>query len=800
MEIFKPKLRIGSLLAWLAGMWLAIPLTAGEPLSGAGAAADEASRRGAAVEEARMLLEKGDQAYQAGRYQEAVEAYAGARELIPDAPVTAELRMAATERYAQASVEHARVLSKKGDVAAARAAVDKVLRENVAPNDPGALAFRAQLDDPIRTNPALTAEHARDIDEVRRHLYTAEGAYNLGKFDQAKTEYENVLRIDPANQAARRGMERLAGARSAYSQAAYDHTRAELLSQVDAAWEIPISAPELGAGPEDPGGAPASFFSEATVATRIKRMMVPRIALDQASLEEAVDFLRLVKDTDGSTVNFTINLGQQDSELARSIRERKFNLQLSQVPLAKVLKYICDITQTNFTTDEFSVIITPAGSTSDELIYRNYRVPPDFLANIGSAAGAAQEAEDPFAETPAGGGLLTRRLSAQEALAAQGVSFPEGASASYNAATNTLRVLNTAANQDIISQIVETISQTEPVTVSVKVTMIKTQKSNLDELGFDWLLTPMSLGGGEEVFAAGGTTGNTSGRNATDFAQTVTLPSDPTATVNPGVVTNGLRSGNQATNTNSIDGLIANPDRDSQSTSVAPGILSLTGLFNDGQVQMMLRGLDQKKNVDIMIRPTILTRSGQSSSVVVSREFIYPTEYEPPELPNSTGLNNTGSFPVTPATPTAFEKRDVGVVLEVLPVADSNKRYIDITLNPSVTDFDGFVNYGSPITSAVSGLFGPETVTITENRILMPVFSTQRANTQLTVADGSTIAIGGLMADSIQNVEDKVPILGDIPWVGRLFQSKSSQNVSTAIIFLVHVELLDPTGRPYRDR
>ena len=62
MEIFKPKLRIGSLLAWLAGMWLAIPLTAGEPLSGAGAAADEASRRGAAVEEARMLLEKGDQA------------------------------------------------------------------------------------------------------------------------------------------------------------------------------------------------------------------------------------------------------------------------------------------------------------------------------------------------------------------------------------------------------------------------------------------------------------------------------------------------------------------------------------------------------------------------------------------------------------------------------------------------------------------------------------------------------------------------------------------------------------------
>jgi len=56
------------------------------------------------------------------------------------------------------------------------------------------------------------------------------------------------------------------------------------------------------------------------------------------------------------------------------------------------------------------------------------------------------------------------------------------------------------------------------------------------------------------------------------------------------------------------------------------------------------------------------------------------------------------------------------------------------------------------------------------------------------------------MAESIQNVEDKVPVFGNIPVLGRLFQSTAKQPVSTAIIFLVHVELLDPTGRPYRDR
>ncbi len=82
----------------------------------------------------------------------------------------------------------------------------------------------------------------------------------------------------------------------------------------------------------------------------------------------------------------------------------------------------------------------------------------------------------------------------------------------------------------------------------------------------------------------------------------------------------------------------------------------------------------------------------------------------------------------------------------------------------------------------------------------MPVFSVQKLATQLTVADGSTIVLGGLMAESIQNVEDKVPVFGNIPVLGRLFQSTARQPVSTAIIFLVHVELLDPTGRPYRDR
>ena len=58
----------------------------------------EQARRAAAVQEAQELLLKGDEAYSAGKFAEAVEAFAGARELFPDAPQTAELRVAATDR------------------------------------------------------------------------------------------------------------------------------------------------------------------------------------------------------------------------------------------------------------------------------------------------------------------------------------------------------------------------------------------------------------------------------------------------------------------------------------------------------------------------------------------------------------------------------------------------------------------------------------------------------------------------------------------------------------------------------
>ena len=157
---------------------------------------------------------------------------------------------------------------------------------------------------------------------------------------------------------------------------------------------------------------------------------------------------------------------------------------------------------------------------------------------------------------------------------------------------------------------------------------------------------------------------------------------------------------------------------------------------------------------------------------------------------------------MTPATPTAFETRNVGVTLEVEPTVGPDRKFIELSLKPEMVEFEGFVNYGTPILSpTVDALGNATSITITPNRILMPVFKTVRLqNSTLTIQDGATVVLGGVMTSRKTKVEDKTPILGDLPFAGRLFRSDSDRTFREAVIITVNAELVDPTGTPWRKR
>ena len=98
--------------------------------------------------------------------------------------------------------------------------------------------------------------------------------------------------------------------------------------------------------------------------------------------------------------------------------------------------------------------------------------------------------------------------------------------------------------------------------------------------------------------------------------------------------------------------------------------------MTDPSFQVVIRALNQKKGVDLLSAPKVTTRSGQKAIIEIIREFRYPTEFDPPQIPQNFGGGGGGglgttqinSFPVTPTTPTTFETRNTGVTLEVEPV------------------------------------------------------------------------------------------------------------------------------------
>ncbi len=801
-------------------------------------------RQDAAVEGDRLLAE-GREAYAKGDYQQAVDKYTQAVQRVPNAPAFADRRQSYVDHLGDASVALSMQHRKVGKYAEARTLLEAVITQD--PNNAEAKRELSYLDDPIRTNPALTYEHTQNVDKVRRTLYTAEGNYNLGKYDDAKREYENVLRIDPHNSAARRGMERIAAAKSDYYRAAYDHTRAELLSQVDAAWElaVPAELPELPTGTQitQDGGSGVAYINE-----KLRRIVIPRIDFEDTTVEEAIDFLRmrsaeldtLELDPTRKGVNFVVRRPRSAPAAAEvapdaglepglgaaalptpsdpgSLRVRE--LRVRNVPLAVALKYICDQTKLRFKVDDFAVTLVPQTESGEDIFTRTFTVPPDFSAALGSDDGGAKAEADPFAEPAAGGGgaKLTARKPIIELLKSSGITFGEGTSATLSN-SGVLLVTNTPTELDKVEQLVQAIGNKQPKQVKITSKFVEISQENNEELGFDWVLGAVGdpLG---SLTGAGGTIGNGVERAGTDF--TGESIGEPT-----GIMTAGNRSGDSAVSRNSIDSLLNNPDRTAQTANVAPGILSLTGIFGEAEFKMMMRGLSQKKGADVMSAPSVTARSGQKAKIEVIREFIYPTEYEPPEIPDSVGAvqqsNNplgggggTSFVPITPATPTAFETRDTGVILEIEPTIGENDFMIDLRFLPEIVEFEGFINYGSPImmpaqpgfvSSIIDPILGlvqnktdavPATA-ITENRIEMPVFSTRRVNTSLTIYDGYTIAVGGLMREDVQNIEDKVPILGDIPIVGRLFQTKAENRTKSNLIIFVTAQIIDATGRPLR--
>lgn len=135
----------------------------------------------------------------------------------------------------------------------------------------------------------------------------------------------------------------------------------------------------------------------------------------------------------------------------------------------------------------------------------------------------------------------------------------------------------------------------------------------------------------------------------------------------------------------------------------------------------------------------LVTRSGQRAKIESMREFIYPTEWEPAELPQKlSGPIDRDVQLVTPATPTAYEMRPVGNTLEVDPVITADGNYVDLNIAPELVEFHGFKNWGHD-----------------ESTTPMPLFHSTKTSTAMTVKLSGTELLGVFTPSAAHGKEGK---------------------------------------------
>jgi len=807
-----------------------------------GSVSREIIRRQENLEQGSKLMSEGDKASAVKNYEAAYVAYLDALDKIPAGSATEEEHQAALRKFCDAAMLCARKLIDDGRFSDAERVAKTVLLPQYDPNNQPARQLLANLEQPDYYNKTITPQFAAARDNVVQLLHEADGFVQTGRLDLAMKRYEQVLGIDRYNVAARKGMEEVNAARSSYYNNAYNETRSRMLWLVDRVWERPVH--QFGNGRSstvDAARGEGVRGTEAIVA-KLNRIVIPKIDLHDTTVREAIEYLKQQsKNLDISSnnpqekkgVNIVLKLDAlvpatpASNEPAPSPESRAaaapvggnadtpITLSLSNVPLIEAIRYLTELAKLKYKIEPYAVSIVPISENTTDLVTKEYRVPPGFIPTASSTTDNAPAAGNQSLNATES--HIGKRTNALDYLQEQGISFPAGSFAQYVPAGSKLIVRNTPDAIDLIDTLVDAAVGVQPTQVEIESKFIEITQNNLKELGFDWTLGAFSIGGG--TYGSGGTASTANARTtdsstgATGSSTVSSLNASDYSFVSDGSVvgsnplTSGLRSGvgNTALNAisaNSIDSLISGA-----TSGAAPAVFGLAGVFTNPQFQVVIRALNQKKGIDLMTAPKVTTKSGHKATVRMVREFPYPTEFNPPEPPPPDTSTGTRTIPngtivtqgiVTPTTPTSFETRNLGVTLEVEPVIGPDGYTIDLNLSPEVVEFDGFVNYGSPILGAQFNGITIVNNILSPNVINQPIFSTRKVTTSVSIWDGQTVALGGLIREDVQKVEDKVPLLGDIPLAGRLFRSDVDQKIKRNLIIFVTGRLMDAEGKPVR--
>ena len=616
--------------------------------------------------------------------------------------------------------------------------------------------------------------------QIQQLYRQGEQLYRKRRYTQARDKMEQILILDPYNDKAIQVLSRIY--RKLYFIADMRQYNELLQEQSLIEWRWVESVPDTAKTEQD-NIVREYEDTNNPLYNKSKNLIIPSIKFEQYTVRQAAtELMEKSKqlDPEGIGVNILL-MGPKEGEqgAALNLLDSPVTFTLQNVPLLECIRYLCLHAGLKYRIDEQKKVIVlgdaeriAEGNTMDKVEIPIRRATVNrmigFKIQTSTEDGGKDKeggfsvedamdgmsVEDTF-DTGVAAAMATRTKGPDYSTKLRnyfidlGFSFPEGTTyVAYNPKTNRLEVKNTPEVLRKLELLVREIDIDTPL-VLMEAKIMEIAMNDLEELGFDWTLSHQ----------------NTNIRWSFGIGSPVRKPLNYEKSV-----------------------LINNMN-----------ILPNFGGDNVWNVFLTVYALDQTDRSEVLSTPKLMTKNGETGTIRMVREMYFPEDWEEPELGTSCG----SSITLEPSIPEFGDATDVGVIFTATPVVSPNNYTINISLAPSVVDLVGWSDYSYEI---VFGKFGRDANTgSTESgnggakvTLKMPELSNRAVETQVKVYDGQTVVIGGMLVDHQARRDDRWPVLGEIPLLGRLFSVDSSNSQKDNLLISVTSRLISGDGNPLR--
>lgn len=672
----------------------------------------------------------------------------------------------------------------------------------------------ASANEPMTTDPASGPEDLvgqegehddrprprKDDMDTARLMGKGRSQYVAGNIDGARATFLQIEMRDPENKEAKLFLHRIARESAEQGELNRKKTRAQLLEEVTKSWQRPGTR-------EQPAQENERVVLGDPLERKLEEIVLPNVSFTRAEIGQVVAAL--------SAISVECDFSQSEPPgvnivlLDAQPKATTITLNLRNTSLKRVLDFATESIGYHYVIEADAVVIRPGVETArvETEFFPVTRATALRLTGVNGAGSVFPDRRDvpsapPMQEAPSPAVLASVRegQAIRQFLQQAGVNFDAvtGASLAYDGSA--LIVTQTSRNLERIRNILTRYSDVRQVEIEAK--FIEVQEGALEELGMNWSINQKATqhSGVSATYKTSGRSlagvfGNSGSSQQGSIVRPALIGAVSQVIDETGQI---VTSGNSTLETLPI---VNNSPQLPGAANLAAGAASLatiTGIIGEFDVNAVVRALVQRQGTDLLSAPRVTVLSGNAANITVAQEMRYPQSFGQTQSQVGTGSASGGGsagVAITAGTPQEFTARNVGVELKVTPTVEDDDYSISLDLNPKVTEFDGFVEFGGP-SIAISG---STTVTVPSG-FYQPIFSVRDISTKVTIWDGATLVMGGLTREEVKKVSDKVPLLGDIPLVGRLFRSKGETSQKRNLLIFVTANLVSPGGSPKKQQ